>query len=147
MRHALTNGGEGVNMMKKALSVTLTVALVATLTGVALAWGPGMGPRAMGWGPGHGMGPGMMGAGNCPGFAANQGAGTEKAVTEEGAKKAATEYAAKYFPGYTVERVLPFAGRFATMYRVELKGPKGETRVMHVNPWGNVMPFGPRWEG
>jgi len=40
MRDALTNGGEGVNTMKKALSVIFVVALVATLTGVALAWGP-----------------------------------------------------------------------------------------------------------
>jgi len=28
------------------------------------------------------------------------------------------------------------------MYSVELKGPKDEVRVLHVNPWGNVMPFG-----
>jgi hypothetical protein len=133
--------------MKRALSVMLAAALVATFTGVVFAWGPGMGPGAMGSGRGSGMWPGMMGGDYCPGVAANPGAGTDKAVTEDEAKKAATEYAAKYFPGYAVERVLPFTGRFATMYRVELKGPKGETRVLHVNPWGNVMPFGPRWEG
>jgi hypothetical protein len=28
------------------------------------------------------------------------------------------------------------------MYTIELKGPKGETRTLHVNPWGNVIPFG-----
>jgi hypothetical protein len=141
------DGREGVNAMKRTLSVVLAAVLVATLTGIALAWGPGMGPRGMGGGAGYGMGPGMMGGGACPGFAANAGAGTDKAVTEDEARKAATEYAAKYFPGYAVERVLPFTGRLATMYRVELKGPKGETRVLHVNPRGNVMPFGPRWEG
>lgn len=133
--------------MKKALTLMLATAVLATLTGVAFAWGPGGGPRGMGWGPGAGMGPGMMGGGYCPGLAATQGTGPDKAVTEDEAKKAATEYATKYFPGYTVERVLPFTGRFATMYQVELKGPKGETRVLHVNPWGNVMPFGPRWQG
>jgi hypothetical protein len=56
------------------------------------------------------MGPGMMGGANCPGFAANAGTSTDKAVTEDDAKKAATEYAAKYFPAYTVERVLRSPG-------------------------------------
>ena len=133
--------------MKRALIVMLSVALVATFTGVVFAWGPGMGPGAMGGGRGAGMGPGMMGGGACPGFAGAAGATTGTAVTEEEATKAATEYVAKYFPGYTVERVLPFTRRAGTMYQVELKGPKGETRVLHVNPWGTVMPFGPRWEG
>ena len=58
-------------------------------------------------------------------------------------KELATGYAEKYFKGYTVERVLPFAGRMGTAYQVELKGPKGETRILHVNPWGGVRPFGP----
>ena len=26
-----------------------------------------------------------------------------------------------------------------------LKGPNDETRVLHINPWGNVMPFGGPW--
>ncbi len=148
--------------MKKTVSVMLAVPIVVALSSVAFAWGPGMGygmgsgmgygmggygmgPGAMGWGRGAGVGPG---AGICPGFAGpNAATSNETAVTEEQAKKAATEYVAKYFPGYTVERVLPFTGRFATMYQVELKGPKGETRVLHVNPWGNVIPFGPRGEG
>jgi hypothetical protein len=141
--------GKEVATMKRMMIVMLAAALVVTFTGVVFAWGPGMGmgPGAMGGWRGAGMGPGMMGGGmGCPAFGATA-AAPEKAVTEDDAKKAATEYAAKYFPGYTVERVLPFTGRFATMYRVELKGPKGETRLLHVNPWGNVMPFGPRWEG
>jgi hypothetical protein len=29
-----------------------------------------------------------------------------------------------------------------TMYQAELKGSQGETRLLHINPWGNVMPFG-----
>lgn len=137
-------------MMKKTLTVMLAAVMVATFTGVVFAFGPGMGmgPGAMGGARGAAMGPRMMmGGADCPALAATGGAGTDNAVTEDEAKKAATEYAAKYFPGYAVERVLPFTGRFATMYRVELKGPKGETRVLHVNPWGKVRPFGPRWEG
>ena len=128
--------------MKRALSVTVVVVvvLVAAFAGVALAWGPGMG---------RGMGYGMMGGGTCPGLAADTDPAPDAAVTEEKARELATAYAGKHFPGYKVERVLPFTGRFATatMYQVELEGPKGETRVLHINRWGNVMPFGPRWRG
>jgi hypothetical protein len=28
------------------------------------------------------------------------------------------------------------------MYSVELKGPKGESRTLHITPFGGVMPFG-----
>jgi hypothetical protein len=38
--------------------------------------------------------------------------------------------------------VLPFGTPMGTAYSVELKGPKDEIRVLHINPWGNVMPFG-----
>ena len=40
--------------------------------------------------------------------------------------------------------VLPFTGMHYnfTMYQAELKGPKGEVRALHINPWGQVMPFG-----
>jgi len=38
--------------------------------------------------------------------------------------------------------VLPFTGHMGTAYQAELKGPKGETRVLHVTPWGGVRPFG-----
>lgn len=141
--------------MKRMTSVMLAVALVVVLAGAALAfpgrgpmmgWGGGMGPQMMG--PGAGMGPGAMGGAGgpatCPGMAGAGAAATPQAqITEEKAKELATEYATKYFAGYTVERVLPFAGRFHTMYQVELKGPKGETRTLHVNPWGQVRPFGP----
>jgi hypothetical protein len=63
-------------------------------------------------------------------------------VTEERAKELAQAYADQYLKGFTVERVLPFQGRRGTMYAVELKGPDNQTRTFHVNPWGNVMPFG-----
>jgi hypothetical protein len=148
--------------MKRVLSAMVAVGLITGLAGVALAWGPGMGP---GWrgaadgGPGPGwmgggpmMGRGaMMGAragmgpGACPmwGGAAGTSAGAPaEPITEEKAKAIATEYVAKYFQGYTVERVVPFTGRFRTMYQVELKGPNGESRLLHVTPWGGVRPFG-----
>jgi hypothetical protein len=84
------------------------------------------------------------GPGGCPGWSGAT--GTPTAVTEEQAKELATEYAGKYFPGFTVERVLPFTARNnMTMYSVELKGPKDEVRVLHINPFGNVMPFGGPW--
>ncbi|MBI4635654.1 MAG: PepSY domain-containing protein [Candidatus Rokubacteria bacterium] len=137
--------------MKRVMTVVLAVALVAVVAGAALAFGPGMGPGRMGFGPqmmgaGFQMGPGMMGAAGgagCPGMAGATSTAPQ-AITEEKAKELATEYAARYFKGFTVERVLPFAGRLHTMYQVELRGPKGETRVLHVNPWGGVMPFGGR---
>ena len=66
-------------------------------------------------------------------------------ITEEKAKELATAYAEQYLKGFTVERVLPFTGRFHTMYSVELKNSAGEVRALHVNPYGNVMPFGGPW--
>jgi hypothetical protein len=152
--------------MKRVASVTLAVALVALMAGAAFAYGPrGMmgwqgGPGwqgDQGWqgGPGWHMGPGWMmggpgrmggGWGTCPAFSGAPGApgaGQQGAITEDQAKELATAYADKYFKGYSIERVLPFEGFRGTMYQVELKGPKGEQRVLHVNPWGRVMPFGP----
>jgi len=42
-----------------------------------------------------------------------------------------------------VDKVLAFTGmRGWTAYSVELKGSKDEVRILHVNPWGGVMPFG-----
>jgi hypothetical protein len=83
------------------------------------------------------MGPGMMGG---PGWTSPQ-----TPLTEEKAKEVAQQYADSYLKGFTVERVLPFAGMGMTMYQAELKGPNDESRVLHINPWGNVMPFGGPW--
>ena len=63
-------------------------------------------------------------------------------VTEEQAKALAQQYADQYLKGFKVEKVLPFAGRRGAMYQVEMQGPDGQVRTLHVNPWGNVMPFG-----
>jgi hypothetical protein len=118
------------------------LAVVAVLTLVATAAFAFMGPRGMG--PGMmGMGRGMMyGATGCPGMMAGT---TATPVGEEKAKALVEEYATKHLPGYTVEKVLPFTGRHGTAYSVELKGPNAELRVLHVNPFGEVMPFGGPW--
>jgi hypothetical protein len=62
-------------------------------------------------------------------------------ISLEQATEVAKGYAEKYLKGFTVERVLPYTGMRHTMYGVELKGPKGEVRYLHINPWGGVMPF------
>jgi hypothetical protein len=116
------------------------VAAVALVVGVAGAqMGPG--PNPMAGGPGPGMMAPMMGAAGCPGMTGMN--ATLPSLTEEKAKVAVQTYADKYLQGYTVETVLPFTGMHGgTMYSVEMKGPNEEVRTFHVNPWGNVMPFG-----
>jgi hypothetical protein len=132
--------------MKRIVTAALVVGVSLAVAGAAFAQmggpgymgGPGMMMRG-GW-AGHGMmaGPGQFG---CPMAAASQQQAATQ-VTEEQAKAAAQQYADQYLKGFTVERVLPFTGRRGVMYQVELKGPDGQVRTMHVNPWGNVMPFG-----
>jgi hypothetical protein len=100
-------------------------------------------------GRGYGMGPGMMRGGG-PGWAAGGApcAGASNAaaeITADKAKELAAAYADQYLKGFTVDRVLPFTGRFRTMYAVELKNSAGEVRTLHVNPFGNVMPGGGPW--
>jgi len=128
--------------MKRFLTMAVVVVASAALAGTAFAQMGYGGFGGMGRGMwGGGMGPGMMGGGqfNCPGAAAYSQA---TQITEEQAKEVAQQYADQYLKGFTVERVLPFTGRGGTMYSVELKGPDGQVRNFHVNPWGNVMPFG-----
>ena len=121
--------------MKRFLSIAIAAAMFVSLGGVAFAWMGGPMGRMMGAAP---MGGHMMGG--CPGMT---GAGvTGGSITEEQAKTLAQTYADTYLQGFTVEKVLPFTGRHGTAYSVELKGPKDETRVLHVNPFGSVMPFG-----
>jgi hypothetical protein len=127
--------------MKRMVGLVAVVAALTLFATAALAF---MGPGHMRMGPGMmGMGHGMMyGAAGCPGMAA---ATPTAAIGEEKAKALVEEYATKYLPGYTVEKVLPFTGRHGTGYSVELKGPNAELRVLHVNPFGEVMPFGGPW--
>ena len=138
--------------MKRLIFASLLLSLALGATTYAQApgeFGPGWGP-GMGWGQGmgrgYGMGPGMMrggqGPGNPPCGGWNGPGSAQTQVTEENAKAAAQQYVDKYFTGYKLDRVLPFAGRGMTMYQAELTGPNGESRILRINPWGNVMPFG-----
>jgi len=125
--------------MKRFLSlIVVGGGLVALVSAAAAQMGGGPG-RGMG----RGMGPGMMGGGTgCPGVETT----SATQITEDKAKELAQQYADKYLAGFTVERVLPSTGMHHTMYSVELKNAAGEVRTIHVNPFGNVMPFGPRWQ-
>jgi hypothetical protein len=117
------------------------VAAVALIVGVAGAQ-MGRGSNPMVGGP-RMMAP-MMGVAGCPGMTETN--AMPPALTEEQAKVAVQEYVDKYLKGYAVETVLPYTGMHGrTMYSVEMKGPKEEVRTFHVNPWGNVMPFGGPW--
>jgi hypothetical protein len=134
-----------VKKMKKLFSAIAVAGGLTLLAGSAMAqWGGGPGAGRFG-----GMGPGMMGGGGrgwmtgvAPCAQATEAAAE---ITEEKAKELATAYADKYLKGFTVERVLPFTGRFHTMYSVELRNDAGEARTLRVNPYGNVMPFGGPW--
>ena len=144
--------------MKKFLGVILAGGALILLVSAATAqWPGGHGPgRGMGFSRGEmghggsGMGYGMrgghgMGRGdgeaNCPGLR-----GTSIAtITQENAKELAQKYADTNLPGFKVERVLPSGGMHHTAYAVELKNSEGELRTYHINPFGNVMPFGGPW--
>lgn len=129
--------------MKRVLIVALPVIVVALVASVAFAQ-VGRGPMAGGMGMmGGGMMGGTAGSAGCPGMTAT--GTTATPITEEKAKEVAQQYADRYLKGFTVEKVLPFTGMHGTMYSVELKGPQDEVRAFHVNPWGNVMPFGGPW--
>jgi hypothetical protein len=124
--------------MKRFLIVAIAAAATLALTATVFAQmgGPGM---MMQGGPGMMGGPGQFG---CPGMAGfGQQQGTAQ-VTEEQAKALAQQYADQYLKGFKVDKVLPFARRGGAMYQVEMQGPDGQVRTLHVNPWGNVMPFG-----
>ena len=126
--------------MKKIASVITVAVGIALLGGVAPAQMGG--PRGGRW---EGMGPHMWGGRgaaapgvNCPGFSSEA-----AQVTDEKAKALAQEYADKYLAGFTVQRVMPFEAMRGKAYSVELKNAQGEVRTLHINPFGNVMPFGP----
>jgi len=127
--------------MGRVFGMILAGAAVLALVGASSAqMGGGMGGGMMGGGKGGGtMGGGHMGSGM---MGSDTGKGTAPEITAEQAQKAATEYAKQYLPGFTVKGTAPLAGMHMTMYQAELSGPAGETRILHINPWGNVMPFG-----
>lgn len=128
--------------MKKFI---IPIAIALLVLGVAVyaqgpGYGPGWGRGGPGWGWGHGMGPGMMGGYYGP-YGTPEYGPTAEGISIDQAKEVAKQYTEKYLKGFTVEKVLPFTGMRHTMYGVELKGPEGEVRYLHINPWGGVMPF------
>ena len=143
--------------MKKIFGMILAGGALVILVGAATAhWPGGNGPGGgMGYGPGgmgHSgremgrmMGGRGMGSGHreamCPGLRGE----TTAAITQDNAQELAQKYADTHLPGFKVERVLPFSGRHHTVYAVELKDTEGELRTFHVNPFGDVMPFGGPW--
>ncbi len=128
--------------MKRFLGLIVVGTGLVALVGVAAA--------QMGGGPGRGMGPGMMGGGGRGWMGGGGPCGntqtTATEITEDKAKELAQQYADKYLAGFTVDKVLPFTGMRHTMYSVELKNTAGEVRTLHINPFGNVMPFGGHWQ-
>jgi hypothetical protein len=120
--------------MRRVLSAVFVVGMLLLVADMASAQMGGMG---MGSGA---MGPGMMGGGGM-GRGGQAGRQTPPQMTQQRAGELAQQYADENLKGYTVERVLPFAGTSGTAYSVELKGPAGQTRTLHVNPWGGVVPF------
>ncbi len=160
MQYIVTKETEGKeeNVMKNILGVILAGGALILLVGAATAhWSGGNGPGGGmsfsrgemghgGWQMGHGMGGGHgMGWGggeaNCPGMRSTSTA----TITQENAKDLAQKYADTHLPGFKVERVLPFSGMHHSVYAVELKNSEGELRTFHINPFGNVMPFGGPW--
>ena len=128
--------------MKKVLAVVVAIAAVVVVAHAALAF---MGPRH--WaGMGHPMmmqmGPHMMGQGAGPmGPGMHGGAMPATQVSEDEAKAIARKYVDEQLKGYTIETVTPSTGMPRTMYTVELKGPKGEGKTLHISPFGHVMPL------
>ncbi len=145
-------------VMKNILGVIFVGGALMLLVGAATAhWSGGNGPGS-GMGDGRGgmghsgreMGHGMMGGRGtgwgrgevkCPGLRRE----TTAAITQDNAQELAQKYADTHLPGFKVERVLPFSGGHHTVYAVELKNTEGELRTFHVNPFGDVMPFGGPW--
>lgn len=129
--------------MKTVLTVAVTIAAMVGLAGAALAFlVPGHGPGHMGHGMMMQMGPHLMAQGG-----ASMGPGTHGTamhamhVSEDQAKAIAQKYVDEQLKGYTIEKVVPSTGMPRTMYTVELKGPKGESKTLHVSPFGHVTPF------
>ena len=130
--------------MKTIVTVAVTIAAMVALAGAALAFmRPGHGPGAMGHGMMMHMGPHMVAEGAGP-MAPGTGHGVMSAtqVNEEQAEAIARRYVDEQLKGFTIEKVVPSTGLPRTMYTIELKGPKGESKTtLHVSPFGHVMPF------
>jgi len=140
--------------VKKILGVALVGMVVLAVTGMAMAqWGGpgmGMGPHGAMMGSAAGSGPGMgMGrrAGSGPGGGMcmqqrGAAAATATAIDDAKAKEIVKEYVSKNLSGYQVDKLVKFDRPRGSMFQVELKGPKGEVRYLHINPWGDIRDFG-----
>ena len=129
--------------MKTVLTVAVTIAATVVLAGAALAFlAPGHGPGRMAQGMMMQMGPHMMAQGAGPmGPGMHGGAMRTMQVSEDQAMAIAQKHVDEQLKGFTIEKVVPSTGMPRTMYTVALKGPKGESRTLHVSPFGHVMPF------
>jgi hypothetical protein len=129
--------------MKKILAVGVAIAAVVVVVHAALAF---IGPRhwaGMGNAMMMQMRPHMLAQGAGPmGPGTHRGAMNATQVSEDEAKAIARKYVDEQFKGYTIEKVIPSTGMPRTMYTVELKGPKGESKALHISPFGHVMPIG-----
>ncbi len=126
--------------MKTVVTVMLTIAAMVVLAGAALAFmGPRHGPGGMGHGMMMQMGSHMMAHGAGPMDPGTHGGAMQ--VNEDQAKAIAQKYVDGQLKGFTIEKVIPSTGMPRTMYTVELKGPKGERKTLHVSPFGRVMAF------
>ena len=126
-------------MRARFLGVALIVAGIALLVAFPEM---GSGPMAGGMGRGF-VDPGTKVADQwqCPGITASGQQIPSAQAIDDQAKALAQQYAEQNLKGFTVSKVQPFTGMHMAMYSVELKGPQGETRGLHVHPWGNVMPL------
>jgi hypothetical protein len=124
--------------MKKVVTVTVAILATVVLAGAALAFmGPGHGPSGMSHGMMMQMGPHMTAQGGGPGM--HGGAMNATQVSEDQARAIAQKYVDEQLKGFTIEKVVPSTGMPRTMYTVELKGPNGEGKTLHISPFGRVM--------
>jgi hypothetical protein len=128
--------------MKKVLISVAAVVAVVVVAHAALAFmGPGhgrgmghgmmMGPYMMAQAGGGPIGPGMHGPGAMHGAQ----------ITEDQARAVAQKYVDEQLKGFTIDKIVASTGMPHTMYTIELKGPQGETKTLHVSPFGHVMPL------
>jgi hypothetical protein len=62
-------------------------------------------------------------------------------ISEDRARALAQKYIDEQLEGFTIDKVVASTGMPHTMYSIELKGPNGESKTLHVSPFGHVMPL------
>lgn len=140
------------NTMRRITLITLAIIVSAGMAFAYGGMGRGMGGCGCGMGAGYmaqggmgmGKGMGMQGKGfnnaNCP-RSGGQNANIQP-VTKEEAKKKADEFVAKNLKGYKIDKTEEFQTPRFKVYSFTVKDASGNTFMLRVNPWGNVMgPF------